>query len=213
MYGLLFDNSGMVVWIMWVIIICSLVAMTIIGERFWSLQKKYISPPNLVVQVQQWLERKELDDARINLLGQTSPLGKILAAGLTNRFHPRYIVKEAIEDTGRHVIPELERWLGGLGTIAMITPFLGLLGTVMGMIQMFYGLSDLGAADPIVVAGGISSALITTAAGITVAIPCVMAHRFFRARVDNLIIDMEQEAIKLVDMLHEKPQRSSAVNY
>ena len=208
MYELIFEHGG---WVMWFIILCSLAAMTIIGERYWSLQKKYISPPNLVAQTQQWLERKELDDARISLLSETSPLGKILAAGLINREHPRYIVKEAIEDTGRHVIPELERFLGALGTIAAITPFLGLLGTVLGMISMFSGISNFGAADPVVVAGGISRALITTAAGITVAIPCLMFHRYFRSRVNMLIIDMEQEAMKLVDLLHEKPAKLSKI--
>lgn len=187
---------------MWPIILCSVAAAAIIGERFWSLQKKYISPSTLVDQIQQWLQRKELDQARIKLLAETSPLGKILAAGLINRTHEREIIREAIEDTGRHVVPELERYLTTLGTIASITPFLGLLGTVVGMIEMFSGISAHGVGDPAVVAGGIAQALITTAAGLGVAIPSVMFYRHFRGKVDELILDMEQQAIKLVEILH-----------
>ena len=189
-------------WLMWPIILCSVAAVAIIGERFWSLQKKYISPTTLVDQIQQWLERKELDQARIQLLAETSPLGRILAAGLINREHDREIIREAIEDTGRHVVPELERYLTTLGTIAAITPFLGLLGTVVGMIEMFSGISAHGVGDPAVVAGGIAQALITTAAGLGVAIPSVMFFRYFRAKVNELLIDMEQESIKLIEILH-----------
>lgn len=189
-------------WLMWPIILCSVAAMAIIGERFWSLQKKYVSPPTLIEQIQQWLQRKELDQARIDLLAETSPLGRILAAGLVNRNHDRQIVKEAIEDTGRHVVPELERYLNTLGTVAAITPFLGLLGTVLGMIEMFSGISSHGVGDPAVVAGGIAQALITTAAGLGVAIPSVMFFRYFRGKINELLVDMEQEAIKLIEILH-----------
>lgn len=189
-------------WLMWPIILCSVAATAIIGERLWSLQKKYVAPPTLIQQIQQWLERKELDQARINLLAETSPLGRILAAGLINRDHDREIMKEAIEDTGRHVVPELDRYLNSLGTIAAITPFLGLLGTVLGMIEMFAGISSHGVGDPAVVAGGIAQALITTAAGLGVAIPSVMFFRYFRGKISELLVDMEQEAIKLVEILH-----------
>ncbi|MDH5648639.1 MAG: MotA/TolQ/ExbB proton channel family protein [Gammaproteobacteria bacterium] len=189
-------------WLMWPIILCSVAAMAIIGERLWSLQKKYVSPPTLIEQIQQWIQRKELDQARINLLAETSPLGRILAAGLINRNHDREIIKEAIEDTGRHVVPELDRYLNTLGTIAAITPFLGLLGTVLGMIEMFSGISSHGVGDPAVVAGGIAQALITTAAGLGVAIPSVMFFRYFRGKINELLVDMEQEAIKLVEILH-----------
>lgn len=189
-------------WLMWPIILCSIAAMAIIGERLWSLQRKYVAPPTLIQQIQQWLERKELDQARINLLAETSPLGRILAAGLANRDHDREIMREAIEDTGRHVVPELDRYLNSLGTIASITPFLGLLGTVLGMIEMFSGISSHGVGDPAVVAGGIAQALITTAAGLGVAIPSVMFFRYFRGKISELLVDMEQEAIKLVEILH-----------
>jgi biopolymer transport protein ExbB len=189
-------------WVMWPIIACSVAALAIIGERLWSLQKKYVSPSNLVPQVQQWLERKQLDQARIQLLHESSPLGRILAAGLINRNHSREVIKESIEDAGRHVVPELERYLNSLGTIAAISPFLGLLGTVLGMIRMFAGIGAQGVGDPAVVAGGIAQALITTAAGLAVAIPSVMFYRYFRGRVNELLVDMEQQAVKLVEMLH-----------
>jgi biopolymer transport protein ExbB len=189
-------------WVMWPIIACSIAALAIIGERFWSLQKKYVSPPNLVSQIQQWLERKQLDQARITLLRQSSPLGRVLAAGLINRDHDREIVKESIEDAGRHIVPELDRYLNSLGTIASISPFLGLLGTVLGMIEMFAGISTHGVGDPAIVAGGIAQALITTAAGLGVAIPTVMFYRYFRARVNELLLDMEQQAIRLIEILH-----------
>lgn len=189
-------------WVMWPIILCSIAAMAIIGERFWSLQKKYITPPSLIPQLRQWLDSDELDEARIDLLRNSSPLGKILAAGLINRHHDREIVREAIEDAGRHVVPELERFLNTLGTIASISPFMGLFGTVIGMIDMFAGISSQGIGDPAVVAGGIAQALVTTAAGIAVAIPSVMAYRYLRGRVNDLLLDMEQDAIKLTEILH-----------
>ena len=179
-----------------------------IGERFWSLQKKYVAPPTLVEQIRQWLERKELDQARIQLLAETSPLGRILAAGLVNRHHDREIVKEAVEDAGRHVAPELDRYLNTLGTVAAISPFLGLLGTVLGMIEMFSGISSHGVGDPAVVAGGIAQALITTATGLGVAIPSVMFFRYFRGKVNALLVDMEQEAIKLIEILHGERENS-----
>ena len=189
-------------WAMWPIILCSIAALAIIGERLWSLQKDNILPPNLMLQVQQWLERNELDETRLTLLRESSPLGRVLAAGLVNRRHSREIIKESIENAGRHVVPELERYLRTLGTIAAISPFLGLLGTVLGMIQMFSGIGTHGVGDPSIVANGISMALIATASGLTVAIPSLMFYRYFRGRVNDLLIDMEQEAIKLVEILH-----------
>ncbi|MFP5348527.1 MAG: MotA/TolQ/ExbB proton channel family protein [Gammaproteobacteria bacterium] len=191
-------------WVMAPIILCSVAALAIIGERFWSLQKKYVCPPELVPQVRQWLERDELDDTRINLLRETSPLGRILAAGLVNRDHDRDVIKEVVEDTGRHVSPELERYLRTLGTIAAISPFLGLLGTVLGMIEMFSGIGSQGVGDPSIVASGIAQALITTAAGLAVAIPSVMFYRYFRGKAYELLLDMEAEALKLIEILHHE---------
>jgi biopolymer transport protein ExbB len=171
------------------------------------LQRKNVCPPNLVPQVQQWLARNELDEARLKLLRESSPLGRILAAGLVNRHHPRVIIKEALEDTGRHVSPELERYLRTLGTIATIAPFLGLLGTVLGMIEMFSGIGRQGVGDPSIVAGGISQALIATATGLTVAIPSVMFYRFFRGKSYELLLDMEQEALRLVEILRGEREK------
>ncbi len=158
-------------------------------------------------QVQQWLARKELDTARIALVRESSPLGRIIAAGLVNRQHDREIIKEAIEDTGRHVVPELERYLNTLGTIAAIAPFLGLLGTVLGMIQMFAGVSTHGVGDPTAIAGGIAQALITTAAGLVVAIFAVLFYRYFRGRVNELLLDMEEQALKLIEILHGEREK------
>lgn len=189
-------------WVMWPILLCSVAALAIIGERLWSLQKNYVTPPELLAQVRQWLEADELDDARIAGLRASSPLGRVLAAGLVNRAHDRDVVKEAVEDSGRHVAPELERYLRTLGTIAAISPFLGLLGTVIGMIQMFSGISAQGMGDPSIVAGGIAQALITTAAGLVVAIPSLIFYRYLRGRANDLLLDMEQEAIKLIEFLH-----------
>lgn len=194
-------------WVMWPIILCSVAALAIIGERLWSLQKKYVLPPNLLAQVEQWLANNELDPSRIALLRETSPLGQILASGLVNREHEREIIKEAIEDTGRHVVPDLERYLNTLGTVAAISPFLGLLGTVLGMIEMFSGISVHGVGDPAIVAGGIAQALITTAAGLAVAIPSVMFYRYFRGRVNELLVDMEQQAIGLIEILHGEREK------
>lgn len=194
-------------WVMWPILLCSVAALAIIGERFWSLQRKLVTPPNLLPQVQQWLTRKELNPARIDHLRDSSPLGRILAAGLVNRHHKRDIVKEAIEDAGRHLVPELERYLRTLGTIAAISPFLGLLGTVLGMIEMFSGIGTRGVGDPSIVAGGIAQALVATASGLTVAIPSVMFYRYFRGRVQGLLVDMEQEAVKLVEILHGEREK------
>lgn len=194
-------------WVMWPLILCSIAAVAIIGERLWSLQKKSVIPPELLGQVQQLLERKELDEARLNALRDSSALGRVLAAGVVNRMHDHAIVKEAIEDAGRHMIPELERYLNSLGTIAAIAPFLGLLGTVLGMIQMFAGIGSHGLGDPTIVAAGISQALVATASGLAVAIPSLMAYRYLRGRVDQLTVEMEQEALKLVEILRGRRAR------
>jgi len=194
-------------WVMWPLILCSIAAMAIIGERIWSLQKKTVIPPELLNQVRQWVENKEVEASRIMLLRESSPLGRVLAAGLANRAHDHDVLKEAIEDAGRHVVPELERYLTTLGTIAAIAPFLGLLGTVLGMIDMFGGIGARGLGDPSIVASGISQALVATATGLAVAIPSLMAYRYFRARVDGLLIDMEQESLQLIEILRGKREK------
>jgi len=190
-------------WLMVPIILCSIVALAIIGERLWSLQRKRIIPKHLVAQI--WhLQSKggQLSSEQISTVRNSSPLGQVLASGLSNVNNSREVMKESIEETGRHVVHELERYMNSLGTIAAITPLLGLLGTVIGMIKVFSVITSQGVGNPAVLAGGISEALITTAAGLSVAIPALMAHRYFRGLIDSLVVYMEQEAIKMVEVIH-----------
>ena len=188
--------------LMWPLFICSGIAIAIIAERFWSLQSSRISPPELITHIWQWLKSGQVDNNRIGALQRNSPLGQILAAGLANRESSRDITKESIEDVGRHVTLSLERNLNTLGTIAAITPLLGLLGTVIGMIKVFAVITTEGVGNPETLAGGISEALITTAMGLVVAIPSLIFYRYFRGKVNVLVVDMEEKAMKLVEILH-----------
>ena len=188
-------------WLMLPIIACSIVALAITIERFWTLQKERVTPKYLAAKIWQWSKDGKLDENRILQIRKSSPLGRILASGLLNRKYDREIMKESIEETGRHVAYELQRFLNTLGTIAAISPLLGLLGTVIGMIQVFSVITNVGVGDPGELAGGISKALITTAAGLTVAIPSLFFVRYFRRKVDGLIVGMEEEAIKLVEVM------------
>ena len=189
-------------WLMVPIIVCSIMSVAICVERFWTLRADQVAPRNLLAQVWNWIRNNQLDNRRLKEIKGASPLGRILAAGLSNSRRGRDTMKESIEETAGHVVHELERYLNTLGTIAAITPLLGLLGTVIGMIKVFSALQLEGTGNASVLAGGISQALITTAAGLTVAIPSLFFYRFFLRRVDDLVIEMEQEAIKLVDVLH-----------
>lgn len=192
-------------WLMVPIIGCSIMALAIVIERAWTLQRRRVLPDDLTRQVWEWVSRNELHHRHIQSLQQGSPLGRILAAGLVNRNRDRQTMKESIEDTGRHVVHELERYLSLLGTIAAVSPLLGLLGTVTGMVKIFAAISASGAVgDPSVLAGGISEALITTVGGLSVAIPALVAYRYLRDRVDGLVIAMEKEAITLVEALHRR---------
>lgn len=189
-------------FLIWPILACSIVSLGIICERFWILRTDKIIPPKLVPQVWVMYKNGKLDAAGIRSLRGSSPLGAVLAAGLVNRKHGRGIMKESLEEAGRQVVHELERFLNALGTIASVTPLLGLLGTVVGMIKVFTVITSSGVGDPGVLAGGISEALITTAAGLAVAIPSLMFHRFFHGRVLYLVLRMEEEAIRLIDVIH-----------
>jgi len=191
-------------WLMLPIIASSVVALAIIFERFWALKRDKVIPDQLVNKVWQWVQKKQMNTERMKELRSSSPMGRILASGLVNSYQSRDLMKEGIEDTGRHVALDLERFLNTLGTIAAIAPLLGLLGTVVGMIQVFSVMNSVGVGDPGEMAGGISKALITTAAGISVAIPSLAFHSYFRGKVDALIVDMEQESLKLVDAMHGK---------
>ncbi len=196
-------------WVMLPIILCSVLAITLVVERIWTLQEKRITPPQLVEQIISLYEQNRINDEAIEKLYTNSPLGRILAVGLRNRNGPRDIMKESIEEEGRQVALDLERYLNTLGTIASITPLLGLLGTVIGMIKVFAVITSLGVGDPKILADGISEALITTAAGLSIAIPSVMFYRYLRGRVDELLLKMEAQAIYLVEVIHgDRSQQS-----
>jgi len=191
-------------WLMLPIIICSVISAAIIIERLWTLQPSRVLPKNLSRQVWEWVSKNRLNHTHIQALHQGSPLGEILAAGLVNRHREREIIKESIEDAGRQVVHDLERFLNSLGTIAAISPLLGLLGTVIGMVKVFAAITTHGVGDPTVLAGGISEALITTAAGLTVAIPSLIGYRYLSGKVDALSVRMEKEAITMVEALLRK---------
>ena len=190
------------------IIICSIVAVAIIGERFWTLKQEKIIPTNLVADVWQMASSRQLTDEKVREIQQQSPLGRVLAAGLLTRTQERDSMKASIEEVGGHVAHELERYLNALGTIAAVTPLLGLLGTVVGMIKVFTNITNVGVGNPALLAGGISTALVTTASGLMVAIPSLMFYRYFRGRVDGLVIDMEKESLKLVDVIQKRQSKA-----
>jgi len=189
-------------WLMLPILLCSIVAIAIVIERFWTLSAARIAPRHTVGQVWTWIRNNELDANRLRELRLASPLGQVLAAGLVNARHGQETMTQGIEQAASLVVHEMERYLSTLGTIAAITPLLGLLGTVIGMIRVFTEIMIQGTGNPNALAGGISEALITTAAGLTVAIPAFAFYRFFQRRVDTLMLDLEQESAKLVDALH-----------
>jgi len=189
-------------WMMAPIILCSVIAAAIAVERLWTLQPGRVAPRTLLAQVWGYVKKNELDRERLRDIRNGSALGQIFAAGLGNARHGREIMKEAMEEEANVVMHELERYLTALGTIASVSPLLGLLGTVVGMIKAFTVLMAEGAGNANNLAGGISTALITTAGGLSVAIPALGFYRFFLRRVDDLIIMMEQEAGKLVEIMH-----------
>ncbi|MBT5862391.1 MAG: MotA/TolQ/ExbB proton channel family protein [Woeseiaceae bacterium] len=194
-------------WLMLPIILCAIIAMGIILERSWALQQKRVIPEDLTSKVWGWVKKNQLEHKQIQTLHQSSALGQILAAGLMNRDRDRAVLKDSIEDTGRHVVHELERYLETLGTVAAVTPLLGLLGTVIGMVKVFTAITAHGVGNPTILAGGIAEALITTAAGLTVAIPALIGYRYYRTRIDTFVVDMEKEAIKLVEALHRRSEK------
>lgn len=184
------------------ILFCSVLALAIILERFWSLRDSRIAPPPVLNELWRWIKKKELNGKRLKTLQASSPMGRVLASGLLNAKHGREVMKESIEHEASQVVHQLERFLNPLGTVATITPLLGLLGTVIGMIKVFAEIQLAGVGNAGNLAGGISEALITTASGLSVAIPALIAHRYFIRRVDALVVNMEQEAIKLVEVVH-----------
>jgi biopolymer transport protein ExbB len=199
-------------WLMLPIIGCSIIVAGIVWERLWTLQPKRVLPVNLAKQVRDWVSKDQLGPEHLQRLHQSSPLGQMLAAGLANRDQPREVIKESVEDAGRHAVHELERYLSPLGTIAAISPLMGLLGTVIGMIKVFAAITASGVGNPGVLAGGISEALITTAAGLSVAIPALICYRYLRTRVDGLVIRMEKETIKFLETVVAYQQHATELN-
>jgi len=188
------------------IVACSVIALAICIERHFALNSEKVAPTHLLAFVWQQLRRDGLNAQHLKSLRTESPLGEILAAGLVNQHQGRDVMRESIREAASHVVYSLERNLSALGTIAAVTPLLGLLGTVLGMISVFGDITTHGTGNANVLAGGISEALLTTAAGLAVAIPSLVMHRHYTARVESLVVSLEREAIKLVDALHGKQQ-------
>jgi len=186
---------------MWPIIGCSIIAVAIILERLWTLQDRRVLPRDLPAKVWPLIESGAVNDKVIAALEQNSPLGKLFAAGLAYRNRPRDVVMVRLEDAGRHVIHDLERFLNLLGTIAGISPLMGLLGTVTGIIRAFYAIQAGGMGDPRALSGGIAEALVATVAGLLVAIPALIAYRLLRGKVEGIAIQMEKYAIRMADAL------------
>ncbi|MEI7038183.1 MotA/TolQ/ExbB proton channel family protein [Fulvimonas yonginensis] len=205
-------------WAMAPILVCSAVALAIVLERWWTLRRKAVLPEGLGEEVRQWARSGQLDPSHLEALAAGSPLGELLAAALAVRNRPREQIKERIEDTGRHVVHRMERYLNTLGTIALIGPLLGLLGTVIGLIRMFMQVMGGGMADPTRMAGGIGEALICTATGLVVAIPAYVLHRYFRSKVAGYCIEMEKQATALLDELTDaatplaRPRRAASAS-
>ncbi len=193
-------------WPMIPLLLLSAVGLAIIVERFWALRRKAVLPPGLGEEVRAWAARGRLDSAHIDSLRRNSPLGALLAAALEVRNRPREEVRERVEDVGRHIAHRMERFLNALGTIAGAGPLLGLFGTVVGMIQMFLGVMDHGVGDVNQLAGGIGKALVCAAAGMIVAVPALIAHRYFRGRIAGTIVAMEHEAMQLLDVLEQRAE-------
>ena len=189
---------------MWPIILCSIAAVGILLERLWTLQRKRVLPEDLIKKVSDLAEKNQVTPKVIEALEKNSPLGRVLAAALANRDRGREIMMERVQDTGRHVVHELERFLNSLGTIASISPLLGLLGTVTGIIRAFNAVMLGGMGDPRMLAGGISEALVTTAGGLAVAIPSFIAYRYLRGKVERIVIEMEKIAVAFADSLNPR---------
>lgn len=189
-------------WLMVPIVLCSVIAIAIIVERYWALRLAKVKPKDQLPKVWMWIKNQELDSSKLKELKSGSLFGYVLSSGLTASKHGREAMKDAIQEAGTHVAHEMEKFLSTLGTIAAVSPLLGLLGTVLGMIEVFTAIMVQGTGNTGVLAGGISQALITTAAGLSVAIPALIFHRALSRRVDELLVSMEQDSAKLVDAIH-----------
>ena len=184
------------------IVACSVVALSISIERYIALDRSKVAPPHLLATVWRDLKQDELNGQKLAQLRTNSPLGAILAAGIANRGQGRDVMKDSISEAASHVVHDLEKYPNSLGTVAAIAPLLGLLGTVVGMIDVFTQITTVGTGNANALAGGISEALLTTAAGLIVAIPALVMHRYYTGLIDTIVVDLEREAIKLVDAIH-----------
>jgi biopolymer transport protein ExbB len=196
-------------WAMAPILVCSVLVLGIVVERFWTLRRKAVLPPGLVDEVRNYAAQRKLDAQHVDELAKNSPLGAVLAAALSVRHLGRDAIRERVEDVGRHTMHDMERFLSTLGTVALIAPLLGLFGTVVGLINMFLSVMSNGIGDANALAGGIGEALVCTAAGLCVAVPAYIFHRYLRARVVDYGIELEKSVIKLVDTL-EQPGAAAA---
>jgi biopolymer transport protein ExbB len=187
----------------------SVISIAIIAERFWSLRKSAVLPPALGPQVRQYAKTHRLEQAQLQELEENSPLGAVLASVLANRSRSRDVIRQKVEDAGRRAVHEMHRFLNSLGTIAIIAPLMGLLGTVFGLIKMFMVITSVGIGDANRLAGGIGEALIATASGLVVAIIAYIFHRFLRGKIQDLAIELEREASELIDTL-EAPVPAAA---
>ncbi|MFO1504693.1 MAG: MotA/TolQ/ExbB proton channel family protein [Steroidobacteraceae bacterium] len=194
---------------MWPIVVCSVIAAAIVLERLWTLQPRRVVPPDLTRRIWALVEAGQINDKVVAALETNSPLGKLLAVGLACRHRPRAVMMERLEDEGRHVASDLDRFLNTLGTIAGVAPLMGLLGTVMGIIKAFNAIYEGGMGDPRLLSGGISEALITTAAGLSVAIPSYIAYRYLRGRVDRIVSQMERDVVRFADALNDRVENSA----
>lgn len=176
-------------------------ALGIVAERWWALRRKTVMPPRLTDEVKGWARSARIEKNHLEALRNNSPLGSVLAAVVANRHRPREILREKVQDDGRQVVHELSRFLNLLGTIAIISPLMGLLGTVFGLIKMFLVVTSVGIGDAQRMAGGIGEALVATASGLTVAILAYFAHRYFRGLINDYAHLMEREALVLIDAL------------
>lgn len=188
-------------WPIWPLILCSVISLAIIGERLWSLRQNVVVPKNMLVQTIQAYRQNGVTSQLLSQLATTAPLGQILAAGLRNEKHSAAVMKEAIEESSYAVAVDLERFLTTLGTISAISPLLGLFGTVVGMIEIF-GAQTPSGTNPLVLAHGISIALYNTAFGLVVAVPSMVFYRYFRTKVETLLVEMQIQAVKLVEIIH-----------
>jgi biopolymer transport protein ExbB len=195
---------------MWPIIVCSVIAAAIMLERLWTLQPRRVVPPDLTRRIWQMVEAGQINDKVITALEANSPLGKLLATGLANRHRSREVMMDRLEDAGRHVAHDLDRFLNTLGTIAGVAPLMGLLGTVSGIIKAFNAIYVGGLGDPRILSAGISEALLTTAAGLTVAIPSYIAYRYLRGRVDGIVVQIEKDVVRFADALDDRSQAQAA---